>query len=91
MSFINDALVCGLKNASVFLDIKKAFNCVECYLLVKKLENCGIWGNLLQLLSSFLNKRTQCVKIGNFKSSDQNIKRGVAQGSVLGPLLFLSI
>jgi len=38
-SFVNDALDCGLKVASVFLDIKKVLDCVDYEKFVEKLEN----------------------------------------------------
>ena len=38
---------------------------------------------------SYLSTRTQYIEINNFKSSPQTIMKGVQQGSILVPLLFL--
>ena len=43
----------------------------------------------LKLLVSFLSNRNQYVSYNSYKSQLNNIKYGVPQGSVLGPLLFL--
>ena len=88
-TFVSDALDNGMKVASVFLDIVKAFDCVDHFILIAKLENCGFRGPFLELLSSFLKERTQYVQLGDNVSSVSNVKFGVPQGSVLGPLLFL--
>ena len=37
---------------------------------------------------SYLSHRKQFVSVGNNTSNEESINRGVAQGSVLGPLLF---
>ena len=49
----------------------------------------GINGIHIQLLESYLTNRTQYVEIDNVKSTILNIKTGVPQGSILGPLLFI--
>ena len=74
---------------SVFLDISKAFDKVWHEGLLFKLEQNGISGSLLKLMSSYLSKRKQRVVINGFASDFGEIKSGVPQGSVLGPLLFL--
>ena len=88
-TFVSDALDNGMKVPSVFLDIVKAFDCVDHFILIAELENCGFRGPFLELLSSFLKERTQYVQLGDNVSSVSNVKFGVPQGSVLGPLLFL--
>ena len=73
----------------IFLDIKKAFDSVSHYKLLKKLEHYGIRGVANQLLQSYLSERKQFVSINNVSSSLKSINFGVPQGSILGPLLFL--
>ena len=76
--------------ATVFYDIKKAFDALNHEILLDKMINSGIRGRGLQIIKSYLCGRKITVnvdgKITNLKSL---IDIGVPQGSVLGPLLFL--
>ena len=74
---------------AVFIDLSKAFDTVPHNLLLKKLEHYGIRGNALNIIESYLNDRKQFVSLEGTKSTMKEIKIGVPQGSVLGPLLFL--
>ncbi len=73
----------------VFLDLRKAFDCVPHELLVHKLHSFGIVDPLLSWFSSYLRDRTQSVYVNSHYSDKLQISSGVIQGSVLGPLLFL--
>ena len=77
------------KIATIFLDLKKAFDVVDHVLLLKKLEIYGIRGNIYNLIKSYLNNRTFTTKINNSLSNTKYVKYGVPQGSVLGPLFFI--
>jgi len=81
-------LIVVVNVGAVFLDLAKAFNCVDHGILLQKLPYYGINGNTLSWLTSFLSRRTQQVAFKGSLSSSGCIKVGVPQGSILGPLLF---
>ena len=58
-------------------------------ILLEKLKNYGIRGNVIKLLNSYLSDRFQYVSYGGFESCLLKITCGIPQGSVLGPLLFI--
>ena len=74
---------------AIALDIKKAFNSVNHSILLNKLSHYGIRGVCHQLSEIYLLNRKQYVCINDANSPMQEIKSGVPQGSVLGPILFL--
>ena len=87
---IQRAIEDGLFACRIFLDFSKAFDTVDHNILIRKLNHYGIRGIANDWFSYYLNCRHQHVSIGNVKSEDLVITHGVPQGSVLGPLLFLS-
>lgn len=72
-----------------FCDLTKAFDCVEHDILINKLHFYGIHGTALKFFQSYLHKRRQTVCVDGEWSPVLELKCGVPQGSVLGPLLFL--
>ncbi len=74
---------------AIFLDLKKAFDTVDHYILGKKLQCYKIYGNSLNWFNSYLSFRSQNICIGSSESSPGLVKYGVPQGSILGPLLFI--
>ena len=75
---------------AMYLDFPKAFDKVPHNLLIMKLRNFGISGGLLRLVSSYLKGRKQFVAISCANSSSIPVLSGVPQGSIRGPLLFLT-
>ena len=68
-------------------DLSKT-DCIRHDLLIAKLAACGFDQPSFCFIFSYLSDRTQRTKINNANSSYTDIKYGVPQGSILGPLLF---
>ena len=73
----------------LYLDVAKAFDCVNHKLLLCKLARKGVGGAVLRWLTSYLNGRTMRVRVNDQLSAPIDCTSGVPQGSVLGPMLFL--
>ena len=84
-----DTLNKKMSAINIFVDYKKAFDTIDHVILARKLEAYGIRGLPLRLFVDYLKNRKQIVKINNVYSSVGDLKLGVPQGSILGPLLFL--
>ena len=73
----------------VFIDLQKAFDTVDHEILLEKLHHYGIRGTANNWFRSYLSNRQQFVTINGQNSTLKQMRHGVPQGSVLGPLLFL--
>ena len=79
----------GLEVRGVLLNISKAFHKVWHEGLIYKLHQEGIPGELLNILIDYLNNRKQRVILNDQSSNWVDVKAGVPQGSIMGPLHFL--
>ena len=84
-----DALESNMQVGGVFLDIAKAFDCVNHDILLRKLEYYGFRGATLMWFESYLKDRLQYVNIRRQKSNLYKPKYGVPQGGTLAPVLFI--
>ena len=73
----------------IILDFSKAFDTVPHRRLLQKLERYGLDHSCLNWIAEWLNQRTQVVVLDGEQSGAVNVRSGVPQGTVLGPLLFL--
>ena len=77
-------------NQAVALDISKAFDRVwYAGMLLHKRKSYGISGQIFSPISSFLSNRWLRVVLDGKSSQEYLAKAGDAQGSILGPTLFL--
>jgi len=79
----------GLYSLAIFLDLTKAFDCVDFDILLETLEGYGIKSTVLEWIRSYLTNRRCKILANGILSDSFDVTCGVPQGSVLGPLLFL--
>ena len=79
----------GKVTALTLLDLSAAFDTIDHTTLLGKLEDWfGVTRKALDCFKSYLTGRCQRIRLGDCLSCKADLKFGVPQGSVLGPLLF---
>ena len=81
----------GLKVGVLFIDFRKAFDCVDHVILGEKLKALGVSEDMWIWLMDYLANRTQLTQIDGIFSESKPVKIGVPQGSLLGPTCRLFI
>jgi hypothetical protein len=88
----------GETAVGTFIDLTKAFDCVDCNILIEKLAAAGLADKVLEWAISYINNRKQRTavvhknssgEVESYLSEEGIVTRGVPQGSTLGPIFFL--
>ena len=87
-NYVNRKLDSGLPTIAVFIDFKKAFDCVQHSMLLSKLAKLNLCEGVIAWVKSYLTNRKQRVLANETYSNFLEVTQGVPQGSVLGPLFY---
>ncbi len=72
----------------LLIDLSKAFDCLPYSLTVAKLRAYGLSQDATTLLANYLTGIAQRVKVKDAHSTWDTLRKGVPQGSILGPVIF---
>ena len=94
VSQLYDIFIRGAENreltAALLLDLSAAFDVVDHQILLQKLELYNFCPNSISWFRSYLEGRSQIVKVELKLNDPKSVgEQGVPQGSLLGPILFL--
>ena len=71
-----------------FADFRKGFDLIDHGILLQKLCNYNIHNCLTRWVASFLQGRSQFIRIDKICSSTKVLRGGIPQGTKLGPIMF---
>lgn len=86
--YVNSKLNTNKLIITIFIDLKKAFDTINHNILIQRLEEIGIQGEILNWFINYLKNRKITVMINNQFSEITQINVGIPQGSILGPTLY---
>jgi hypothetical protein len=90
MSDICSAIDKGHVALLSLLDVSAAFDTVDHAILLERLStSCGLAGPACSWIGSFITGRTQSVHLAGTRSPWADVRYGIPQGSVLGPVLYV--
>ena len=81
----NDKLYSGC----VFIDFSRAFDSIDHNILIEKLKLYGLDENPLNFMTNYMSCRAQKTIVNGHMSQQLPVTYGTAQGSILGPLIFI--
>ena len=89
---IRDDIIKAMQRGEVTMmilaDFSKAFNTIKFQNLIKKMNHLGFSKNFLKWTLNYVSKRKHFVQIDDRVSERIEVRFGVPQGSILGPVLF---
>ena len=78
----------GHKVGIIYMDLSKAFDCLNHELLIAKLRCSGQDQHAVEFFRKYLSNCYQCCKSNNTLGDWRKITAAVPQESIMGPLLF---
>jgi hypothetical protein len=85
---VRSASASGIPICTAFVDIEKAYDCIDRPMLFELLRRYGIHTHLITLISNLYSNTTATVRCGKRESEPFNITTGVRQGCLLSCALF---
>ena len=79
----------GLLTRMILTDLQKAFDTIDHNILLLKMPSLGFSREVIDWYKSYLSSRKFHVNFHDKFSTSSDLRCGVPQGSILGPLLFL--
>ena len=73
----------------IFIDFSRAFDSLDHKILMEKLKMYGLDENVLKFMENYMSCRKQNTIVNGFCSPQEEITFRTAQGSILGPLIFI--
>ena len=78
-----------LYTGCIVIDFSCAFETIDHEILLQKLEAYGLKRTPLNFFRRYITNRSQTTTVNNFISAKDTVTYGTAQGSVLGPLIYI--
>ena len=79
----------SISTVALFIDFRKAFDCLQYPILLRKLRSLNLSQQVLDWLKNYLTDRTQITTANGVNSESKTVKQVVPQGLILGPLLYI--
>ena len=86
---IQKAVDAGRYVGLLLVDMSAAFNLVDKSIIIPKVKKLGVGEYAAKLLFSYLTSRKSRTKVKGVYSAWVEVKTGIGEGSVLGPLVFI--
>ena len=78
-----------LYSGCIFIDFSRAFDTINHQILMEKLKLYGFDDTPLNFMQTYMHSRKQMTIVNGISSPLEPVTHGTAQGSILGPLIFL--
>ena len=89
LNHVNHSLNNSTPTVALFINFKKAFDCLRYPTLLEKLKTFKLGDVVVSWVKNYLANRMQTTVVNRLSSPPLKVEQGVPQGSILGPLLYI--